>query len=126
MIEAFLVSELGTIPALRGQIYPIAAPVGDLEPPFCIYTRTSGQVVRDLSGEPAFYTDTFRLDLHSPDTDELAALAQAASDSLAKVNEDCGDLYVFSAYADPGIMDGYDASWEMYIRSLNYTVTYWR
>ena len=60
MIEKFLVSELGSIAALDGQFWPVAAPVGDAEPPFCLYTRISGTIQRDLTGEPVFYRDVYR------------------------------------------------------------------
>ena len=48
MIEKFIVSELDTIAELNHQLYPVAAPVGELEGSFCIYTRVSGEVQRDL------------------------------------------------------------------------------
>lgn len=74
MIEKFLVSELGTITELNGQFYPVAAPVGELDGSFCIYTRISGEIQRDLTGEPVFYLDVYRLDLCEEDTDLLLML----------------------------------------------------
>ena len=73
MIEKFLVSELDTIAELNHQLYPVAAPVGELEGSFCIYTRVSGEVQRDLMGEPVYCRDVYRLDLYDDDTDTLFA-----------------------------------------------------
>lgn len=126
MIETFLVSELGTIPALNNQFYPVAAPVGDAEGDFCIYTRVSGDVERDLTGEPVFYRDVYRLDLFGDDMDVLCALEQVVIDQLTKINVAFGDLYIFSAMAAPGAPDGFDLTMENFQRSIAYTVTYWR
>lgn len=126
MIEAFLVSELDTVAELNGQFYPVAAPVGDLNPPFCIYTRVSGEIVRDLSGEPVFYRDVYRLDLCGEDTDALFALEQKVISVLTKINFAFGELYIFSADAAPGAPDGFDLTIETTLRSITYTVTYWR
>ena len=126
MIEAFLVSELDTVDELNGQFYPVAAPVGDLDPPFCIYTRVSGEIERDLSGDPVFYRDVYRLDLCGEDTDALFSLEQAVISALSKTNVAFEELYIFSAVAAPGAPDGFDLTIETTLRSLTYTVTYWR
>lgn len=126
MIEKFLVSELGTIDGLNGQLYPIAAPVGELESSFCIYTRVSGDVQRDLQGEPVFYRDVYRLDLFDEDTDILFSLEKSVIDGLSKNNLQFEDVYVFSAVAAPGAPDGFDLTLETNSRSVAYTVTYWR
>lgn len=126
MIEKFLVSELGTIGELSGQCYPVAAPIGDTEGAFCIYTRTSGEIERDLSGNPVLYRDAYRLDLYDDDTDRLFALAQTVVDRLTKNNVEFDDLYIFSAEAAPGAPDGFDLTIETHQRSISYTVTYWR
>lgn len=126
MIEKFLVSELGTLEELNGQLYPVAAPVGELEGSFCIYTRVSGDIQRDLEENPAFYRDVFRLDLYNDDTDTLFALEQAVIDHLKKTNVEFDDIYIFSAVAAPGAPDGFDLTMEINQRSLSYTVTYWR
>lgn len=126
MIEKFLVSELGTIDALNNQLYPVAAPVGELEGSFCIYTRVSGDIQRDLAGEPVFYRDVYRLDLYNDDTDTLFALEQTVIDHLTKSNVEFDELYIFSAVAAPGAPDGFDLTMEINQRSIAYTVTYWR
>lgn len=126
MIEKYLVSKLGTIGQLQGQVYPTAAPVGDIEPPFCIYSRVSGSVERDLSGEPLFYTDVYRLDLSGDDNDLLCDLDKVVTDELSETNVDAGDFYIFSASVAPGAPDGFDLTIETHRRSLAYTVTYWR
>lgn len=126
MIEKFLVSELGTLEELNGQLYPVAAPVGELEGSFCIYTRVSGDIQRDLEENPVFYRDVFRLDLYNDDTDTLFALEQAVIDHLKKTNVEFDDIYIFSAVAAPGAPDGFDLTMEINQRSLSYTVTYWR
>lgn len=126
MIEKFLVSELGTIDELNGQIYPVAAPIGDTEGAFCIYTRVSGDIQRDLSGDPVFYRDVYRLDLYDDDTDLLFALEQTAIDRLAKNNVEFDGIYIYSAEAAPGAPDGFDLTIETHQRSISYTVTYWR
>lgn len=126
MIEKFLVSELGTIDELNGQIYPVAAPIGDTEGAFCIYTRVSGDIQRDLSGDPVFYRDVYRLDLYDDDTDLLFALEQTAIDRLAKNNVELDGIYIYSAEAAPGAPDGFDLTIETHQRSISYTVTYWR
>ena len=126
MIEAFLVSELDTVAELNGQFYPVAAPIGDLDPPFCIYTRVSGEIERDLSGDPVFYRDVYRLDLCGEDTDALFALEQGVISALSKKNVSFEELYIFSAVAAPGAPDGFDLTIETTLRSITYTVTYWR
>lgn len=126
MIEKFLVSELGTLEELNGQLYPVAAPVGELEGSFCIYTRVSGDIQRDLEENPVFYRDVFRLDLYNDDTDTLFALEQAVIIHLKKTNVEFDDIYIFSAVAAPGAPDGFDLTMEINQRSLSYTVTYWR
>lgn len=126
MIEEFIVSELGTLDELNGQLYPVAAPVGELEGSFCIYTRVSGDIQRDLEENPVFYRDVFRLDLYNDDTDTLFALEQAVIDHLKKTNVEFDDIYIFSAVAAPGAPDGFDLTMEINQRSLSYTVTYWR
>lgn len=127
MIEYYLVSELDTIPAIKGQCYPAAAPVGDLEPPFCIYTRVTGEIQRDLSGEPVYCRDVFRLDLAGDDNDALCLLEQEVIRTLTKqcveVND---DLYIFSVTAAPGAPDGFDLVLENHQRSVACTITYWR
>lgn len=124
MIEKFLVSELGTL--LNNQLYPVAAPVGDLDGAFCIYTRVSGDIQRDLGGNPVLYRHVYRLDLYLDDTDALFELEQSVIDRLAKENVEFGDIYIFSAVAVPGAPDGFDLSMEINQRSITYTVTYWR
>ena len=126
MIEEFIVSELGTLDELNGQLYPVAAPVGELEGSFCIYTRVSGDIQRDLEENPVFYRDVFRLDLYNDDTDTLFALEQAVINHLKKTNVEFDDIYIFSAVAAPGAPDGFDLTMEINQRSLSYTVTYWR
>lgn len=126
MIEKFLVSELGTIDALNGQFYPVAAPVGDVEENFCIYTRVSGEVQRDLMNEPVYYRDVYRLDICGDDTDVLFDLECAVIKALTKKNVELGELYIFSAVAAPGAPDGFDLNLEAVSRSVSYTVTYWR
>ena len=126
MIEKFLVSELGTIDALNGQFYPVAAPVGDVEGNFCIYTRVSGEIQRDMNNEPVFYRDVYRLDIGGDDTDVLFDLECAVIDALIKENVEFGELYIFSAVAAPGAPDGFDLNLEAVNRSVSYTVTYWR
>lgn len=126
MIEKFIVSELGTIEQLNHQIYPVAAPVGELEDSFCIYTRVSGEIQRDLNEKPVFYRDAYRLDLYSEDTDALFALEQTVIDQLTKTNVEFEELYIFSAVAAPGAPDGFDLTMEINQRSIAYAVTYWR
>lgn len=126
MIEKFLVSELGTITELNGQFYPVAAPVGELDGSFCIYTRISGEIQRDLTGEPVLYRDVYRLDLCEEDTDLLFKLEQKVMDALTKTNVEFGEIYIFSATAAPGAPDGFDLTIETTSRSISYTVTYWR
>lgn len=126
MIEKFLVSELGTITELNGQFYPVAAPVGELDGSFCIYTRISGEIQRDLTGEPVLYRDVYRLDLCEEDTDLLFKLEQKVMDALTKTNVEFGEIYIFSATAAPGAPDGFDLTIETTLRSISYTVTYWR
>lgn len=126
MIETYLVSKLGTIEQLQGQIYPTAAPVGDLAPPFCIYTRVSGDVERDLAGEPVFYRDVFRLDLCGEDNDALVELETEIIADLTENGVESGELYIFSAFAAPGSPDGFDLTMETHRRSVAYAVTYWR
>ena len=126
MIEKFLVSELGSIAALDGQFWPVAAPVGDAEPPFCLYTRISGTIQRDLTGEPVFYRDVYRLDLLGDDNDALCQLETEMTAQLSKTNVCFGDVYIFAAEASPGNPDGFDLTIEAHRRSLSYAVTYWR
>lgn len=126
MTDQYIVSKLGTIKALQGQCYPTAAPIGDIEPPFCIYTRVSGNVTRDLAGEVVFYTDVFRIDLCGDDNDALVLLEAQISDLLCEQNVEAGDIYIFNAYAAPGSPDGFDLTLETHRRSIAYSVDYWR
>ena len=126
MIDKFLASELGTIPALKGQFYPAAAPVGDVKPPFCLYTRISGTIQRDLAGDPVFYRDVFRLDLIGDDNDELCLLETEMIAQLSKTNVEFENLYIFAAEVSPGNPDGFDLTMEAHRKSLSYAVTYWR
>ena len=126
MIDGFLVSELGTIATLKGQFYPAAAPVGDVEPPFCLYTRISGTIQRDLACDPVFYRDVFRLDLIGDDNDELCLLETEMIAQLSKTNIEFEDLYIFAAEVSPGNPDGFDLTMEAHRKSLSYAVTYWR
>lgn len=126
MIQEFLVSELGTIPGLNGQFYPAAAPVGDVEPPFCLYTRISGSITRDLNGNLVFYRDVFRLDLIGDDNDELCLLETEMIAQLSKINIDFENLYIFAAEVSPGNPDGFDLTVGVHRKSLSYAVTYWR
>ena len=126
MIEKYLVSELGTIEALHSQFYPVAAPVGDLEGVFCIYTRVSGDIQRDLSGDPVLYRDVYRLDLCGDDADALFELETEMIAALSKINAEFGELFIFSAEAAPGAPDAFDLTIEATQRSITYTITYWR
>lgn len=126
MIERYLVSRLDTIPILANKAYPVAAPVGDDALPICLYSRTDGVITRDLSGDPAFYTDIFRLDILAEDMDALCSLEHEVIEALNEQNVDAGDLYIFSGSAAPGIEDDYDLRTDTLRRSLIYTVTYWR
>ena len=126
MIEKFLVSELDTIAELNHQLYPVAAPVGELEGSFCIYTRVSGEIQRDLMNEPVYYRDVYRLDLYNEDTDTLFALEKTVINHLTKNNVEFEELYIFDAVAVPGAPDGFDLTMEINQRSIAYTVTYWR
>lgn len=126
MIEQYLVSELGTIAALAGKCYPVAAPLGDDELPICLYRRVSGEVRRDLSGAAAFYVEVFRLDLLDEDMDRLCALEQEVARALEKENQDAGDFYLYSAEVAPALEDDYDLRTDTLLRSVNYTVIYGR
>jgi hypothetical protein len=126
MIERYIVSELGTISELRGQAYPVAAPIGDIDCAFCIYTRVSGDVERDLLGNLVFYRDVYRLDLFCEDADLLFELSQSVIGQLTKNNVEFDDLYIFSATAAPGGADGFDLTIETHQRSISYILTYWR
>lgn len=126
MIEQYLVSELDTIPELTGKNYPVAAPVGETEPPFCLYTRISSEIQRDLYGEPVFFRDVFQLDLFWDDMDALCQLEQDVIQRLKNECVDVGDgLYIFSVTAAPGA-DGFDMNMEIHRRSVACTLTYWR
>lgn len=126
MIERYLVFELDTFPELTGKNYPVAAPVGETEPPFCLYTRVSSEIQRDFYGEPVFCRDVFRLDLFSDDMDSLCQLERDVIRGLTKECVDAGDgLYIFSVTAAPGA-DGFDMNMEIYRRSVTCTITYWR
>lgn len=126
MIEQYIVSRLDTIGNLNSKSYPVAAPVGDEALPICLYRRTSGDILRDLSGEPLLYKDVFRMDLLGDDMDVLCTLEHAVINTLSEQNVDAGDVYIYSGVAAPGTEDGFDLPTDTLWRSVTYTVTYWR
>lgn len=126
MIEAYIVSKLDTIPALSGQIFPAAAPVGECTPPFSIYTPMRRTPNRDMQGEIVFYSDTIRVDFYHDDFDSLCDLTAAAEKVLWAENEDQGELYVFSCRASGGDPDGFDLNLEMHRKTLIVSAQYWR
>lgn len=126
MIEQYLLAQLDSIETLTGKCYPVAAPVGDEKLPICLYSRVSGEIVRDLSGTVAFYRDTIYLHLLGDDMDELCSLETEVIDVLNRQNVDAGDAYVYSSIAAPGIEDDYDIRTDTFRRSLTCTITYWR
>lgn len=126
MCEDYIVSKLNAVCDLSGQIYPTAAPVGDCDPPFAIYTVMSSVPTRDLSGDTVSILDTIRVDLYGDDYDALCALALTVGDALTAKCEEYEDLYIFYSHVARGEPDGFDMNMELHRKTLTVAVRYWR
>lgn len=126
MVEDYIVSKLNAVCDLSGQIYPTAAPVGDCNSPFVIYTVMSSVPTRDLSGDIVSILDTIRVDLYSDDYDALCSLAQTVEDALTSECEEYEDLYIFYSHVSRGEADGFDMNMELHRKTISVTVRYWR
>lgn len=126
MVENYIVFKLNTVTELSGQIYPTAAPVGDCDPPFAIYTVMSSVPAYDLYGDVVSILDTIRVDLYGDDYDALCALAQTTENSLKAECEEYDDLYVFYSRVSRGEADGFDMNMELHRKTLTVAVRYWR
>lgn len=125
-IESFIVFKLNTFEELAGQVYPTAAPVGDCDPPFVIYTVMSSVPTCDLSGDIVSILDTIRVDLYGDDYDALCALALTVEDALTAECEEYEDLYIFYSHVARGEPDGFDMNMELHRKTLTVAVRYWR
>lgn len=125
MVETYIVSKLDTIAELHNQAYPSAAPVGDCDPPFSIYSVVDSVPTNDLSGEPAYYTDTIRVHFLGDDNDVLCSLIKAAEKVLSVRCEEWEEFYIFSSSVS-GEPDGFDMNMNMLRKTVLVTVRYWR
>lgn len=125
-IESFIVFKLNTVTELFGQIYPTAAPVGDCNPPFAIYTVMSSVPTCDLSGDIVSILDTIRVDLYGNDYDDLCSLARTVEDALTAECEECEELYIFYSHVARGEPDGFDMNMVLHRKTLSVAVRYWR
>lgn len=126
MVEDYIVSKLNTVCDLSEQIYPTAAPVGDCDPPFVIYTVMSSVPTHDLYGDIVSILDTIRVDLYSDDYDALCALAQTVEDALTSECVEYEDLYIFYSHVSRGEADGFDMNMALHRKTLSVAVRYWR
>ncbi len=125
MIEKWIVDRLSALESLNEQCYPVAAPVGSAEPPFAIYSPQSSTITADLSGEEAYRTDIIKVTLFDEDYDRLITNAEAAAEALTVVQEDAGDVFIFSSSTQRTEADAFDLTMEMECRTLTVTVRYW-
>lgn len=125
-IESFIVFKLNTFEELAGQVYPTAAPVGDCDPPFAIYTVMSSVPTCDLSGDIVSILDTIRVDLYGDDYDALCALARTVEDALTAECEEYEDLYIFYCHVARGEPDGFDMNMALHRKTLTVAVRYGR
>lgn len=126
MVESWIVSKLDTVSELSRQVYPTAAPVGDCEPPFAIYTVLSSVPTADMSGDVAYYTDTVRVDIYGQDYDDLCRIVQKVDAAMAVQCENCGDIYVFSSRVTRGEEDGFDLTLSVHRKTRQVVISYWR
>ena len=125
MVESFIVSKLDTIPELRNQFYPSAAPVGECDPPFSVYSVVNSTPTYDLYGELTYYTDTIRVHFLGDDNDVLCSLVETAEKVLSVKCEEWEEFYIFSSSVR-GEPDGFDMNLSMFRKTVFVTVLYWR
>lgn len=126
MIGSWIVSKLGTLLDLGGQVWPIASPVGSAAPPFCIFSPQRSTPTLDLSGAVVFRTDTVKITIFDDDYDRLSALSAAAEAALSVQQTAAAGGYIFSADVQQAEPDSFDLTVELLCRTLLVTVRYWR
>lgn len=126
MIESWLVSKLDTIDELGGQVYPVAASVGDTVAPFAIYSIQSSNVSTCLDGSPAFWTDTIRLSVFDHDHDRLAFVTNLIEQALRHSYGEESDLFIFHVRVQQREPDSFDLTMAIAVRPLLITAIYWR
>lgn len=125
-IDEWLVSKLGTVPALRARAFPTAAPVGDLDGAFCIFRMSKLDINRDMDGTPGVRTAIFRVELFDDDNDALCALVSDCEKALRVAGGvDAGDLYIYSSAADRNDEDDLDMVLDKLVKTLTVTVRFW-
>ena len=103
-VDEWLVSKLDTIEALRGHVFPTAAPAGDLSGPFAIFRLSKEDVERDIDGSVGVRSAVFRIEF----------------------GEDAEGIYVYFSRAERGDEDDLDRTLDMLVKNLTVTVKYWR
>lgn len=125
-LEEFIVSRLDTVEELRGKVFPTAAPVGDLDPPFAIFRVTKEEYESELDGDIGIRTAMVRIEFFDDDNDRLCAVLEAAEKALKVDSEDLDDIYIYSSRARRGDEDDLDLTLDMLVKNLTATVVYWR
>lgn len=125
-IDEFIVSKLDTVEALRGRVFPTAAQVGDLAPPFAIFRVTKEDYETDLNGDIGPRTATIRIELFDDDNDRLCDTLAAAEAALQASDEDLDDIYIYTSSAQRGDEDDLDMTLDLLVKNLTATVVYWR
>lgn len=126
-VDEWLVSKLDTIEALRGHVFPTAAPAGDLSGPFAIFRLSKEDVERDIDGSVGVRSAVFRIEFFDNDNDALCALVAKAEETLRQgFGEDAEGIYVYFSRAERGDEDDLDRTLDMLVKNLTVTVKYWR
>lgn len=126
MIYDFLLDRLNTIPALKNQLYPVAAQIGSVAPPFGLYSMGAATAERTLSGDLVAYTQQVSIDLLHDDYDVLQLLGAEAEAALNCQALSCGDCYIFSSTVTGLTGDRMDMNLDLYSYGISLTVVYWR
>ena len=126
MIHEFLVKRIQQVSALRGQVWPVGAPLDDATSPFCVYTLGVEQITRDLCGEPLLYTMEVRVDLLGDDYDQLQEITPEVEKALAVINEEHAEIYIYSSSVTRHGEDGWVEQLDMMAKTLYCTIVYWR
>lgn len=123
-IEKWLVSRLDTVEAIKGCCYPAAAPVGDVEPPFAIYTLEKEEISRDMEDEDGIRRAKIRLDLFDGDNDHLWELTRQVQTALLCRDLEADDLYIYHAWGD--LKDkGFDLRTQVQVQTVEVVAVYW-
>ena len=123
MIYQFLKSQLESVPALVGAVYPTTVNIDEIEGTFAVYTFKGRTPVSDLSGDVHHYVETILVDFLGDSYDELHELYYQAEAALAVSNSDTGNgEYIFSVACANGEQDSFNPETHLLRRTMQVTI----